>query len=79
MLFLLNIKVPYLRPINLCTCPTLIASYGNRPGNRLLILFLFKFTFELKVLWQVNCERLTALEGSIDYATFNIGMKLIFA
>ena len=50
ILLLLNIKVLYLRPINLCTCPTVTASFNNRPGSRLLILFQFKFTCELKVL-----------------------------
>ena len=79
ILFLLKIKVPYLLPINLCTCPTVIASDGNLPGSRLLILFLFKFTCELKVLWLFNYERFTALEGSIDGATFNILNKFILA
>ena len=50
ILFLLNINVPYLRPNNLCTCPTLTASANNRSGIKLLILFLFKFTCKLKVL-----------------------------
>ena len=77
ILFLLKIKVPYLRPINLFTCLIVIASDGNLPGSKLLILFLFKFTCELKVLWLLNYEGFTALEGSIDGATFSIGMKFI--
>ena len=49
-LFLLNTKVSYLSPINLCTWPTVTASVNNHPGSKLLILFQFKFTCELKVL-----------------------------
>ena len=79
ILFLLNIKVPYLRPINLCTCFTVTPSVDSLSGSKLLILFICKFTCELKVLWLFNCERFTALERSADGATFSTGIAIIFA